>query len=70
MGPLDFQNQLRLYQARQLIIFGGVDVFTASPSTGYDSNLIYTQEYTRLFDSSPFSDERLYKAADVLVGED
>ena len=70
MSPLDFQNQLRLHQARQLIIFGGVDVFTASRFTGYDSHLIFTQEYTRLFNSSPFSDERLYKAADVLVGED
>ncbi|MNN92757.1 hypothetical protein D3C81_2110840 [compost metagenome] len=70
MSPLDFQRQLRLHQARQLIMFEGVDIYTVSRLIGYDSHLIFTQEYTDLFDSSPFNDERRLKAPDVFTHDD
>lgn len=69
MSPLQYQKQLRLQQARRLLVSGQVDATTAALEVGYDSPSQFSREYRRLFGLPPLkdvksirqrSDERVY----------
>jgi len=60
MSPLQFQKQLRLQEARRLLLAGEVDVARAGYRVGYDDPSHFTREYKRLFGQPPLRDlERL-----------
>ncbi|AKT42717.1 AraC family transcriptional regulator [Chondromyces crocatus] len=56
MGPLQFQKQLRLHEARRLLLMGGVDAGGAAYRVGYESPSQFSREYRRLFGSPPLQD--------------
>ncbi len=60
MSPLQFQKQLRLQEARRILLTEGADAATASQRVGYESASQFSREYRRLFGSPPLRDiERL-----------
>lgn len=60
MSPLQFQKQLRLQEARRLLLAGEVDVARAGYRVGYNDPSHFSREYKRLFGEPPMRDvERL-----------
>ncbi len=60
LSPIQFQKQLRLLEARNLIAFEGYAVAGAAYQVGYQSPSQFNREYSRFFGSSPARDtERL-----------
>ncbi len=65
MSPLQFQKQLRLQEARRLLLGGEVDVARAGYRVGYDDPPHFNREYKKLFGEPPGRDvERLRRVAD------
>ena len=63
MSPLQFQKQLRLQEARRLMLGEDLDAATAGYRVGYDDASHFNREYKRLFGQPPMRDvERLRKA--------
>lgn len=56
MGPLQYQKQLRLQEARRLMLTGTVDATTAATMVGYESPTQFNREYRRLFGLPPHRD--------------
>ncbi|BAY79796.1 AraC family transcriptional regulator (plasmid) [Nostoc linckia NIES-25] len=56
MSPLQYQKQLRLLQARSLMLGQGMDAATASHHVGYESPSQFSREYSRLFGAPPLRD--------------
>lgn len=53
ISPLQYQKQLRLQEARQLMINHDLDASTAAQRVGYESPSQFSREYSRLFGESP-----------------
>src|SRR5579859_155100 len=61
MSPLQFQKQLRLQEARRLLLAGETDVARAGYRVGYEDPSHFSREYKRLFGKAPTRDvERLH----------
>lgn len=56
LGPLRYQKQLRLLEARRLLLQGGIDAAGAGFSVGYASPTQFSREYRRFFGSPPIRD--------------
>lgn len=56
MSPLQFQKQLRLHEARRLMLSEGLEAATASYRVGYESPSHFSREYSRLFGAPPRAD--------------
>lgn len=56
LSPLQYQKQLRLMEARRLMISTAVNVETAAFEVGYESASQFSREYTRLFSVPPKRD--------------
>ena len=54
--PLQFQKDLRLMEARRLLISGGHNVSMAAFEVGYESPTQFSREYARKFGVSPKAD--------------
>ena len=54
--PLQYQKELRLLEARQLLKTGGTSVSTAAYEVGYESSSQFSREYARKFGVSPSQD--------------
>jgi AraC-like DNA-binding protein len=54
--PLQFQKELRLLEARQLLRTGGASVTTAAFDVGYESPSQFSREYARKFGVPPSED--------------
>jgi AraC-like DNA-binding protein len=66
MSPLQFQKQLRLQEARRLLLGGDLDAASAGYRVGYEDASHFSREYKRLFGEPPVRDvERLRAAARV-----
>ena len=55
-SPLQFQKQLRLQEARSLLVSGGMDAASASFAVGYSSPQQFSREYARMFGAPPQRD--------------
>ena len=55
-SPLQFQKQLRLYEAKRLMVFAGNDVNNAAHAVGYESSTQFIREYKREFGAPPRRD--------------
>ena len=68
MSPLQYQKQLRLQEARRLILLQGSDAATAGHQVGYESPSQFSREYSRLFGAPPLRDaNRLKSSPDMLM---
>ena len=63
MGPMQSQKQLRLQQARTLLLNGDVDATTAAYQVGYESASQFSREYRRLFGAPPMQDIKKLRTA-------
>jgi AraC-like DNA-binding protein len=64
MSPLQFHKQVRLQEARRLLLAGDVDAATAGYQVGYEDPSQFSREYKRFFGEPPRRDvERLRGAA-------
>lgn len=60
MSPLQYQKQLRLLEARRLMLAENYNAITAADRVGYESPSQFSREYARLFGAPPIQDiERL-----------
>ena len=56
MSPLQYQKQLRLQEARRLILANARDAASAGFEVGYESPSQFSREYSRLFGAPPLRD--------------
>jgi len=56
MSPLQYQKQLRLQEARQLMLNQHLDAGSAGVRVGYESASQFSREYARLFGAPPLRD--------------
>ncbi|RYE08343.1 MAG: AraC family transcriptional regulator [Hyphomicrobiales bacterium] len=67
MSPLQYQKQLRLQEARRLMLGEALDAATAGHRVGYDSPSQFSREYARTFGAPPLRDVARLKAGDLLA---
>lgn len=65
MTPLQYQKQLRLYEARRRMLVDGLDAASAAFEVGYESASQFNREYSRVFGQPPMRDVRALR----VVGE-
>lgn len=53
MSPIQFQKQLRLQEARRLLLADSTDVADVAFRVGYESQSQFSREYSRMFGSPP-----------------
>jgi transcriptional regulator GlxA family with amidase domain len=58
MSPLQYQKQLRLQSARNLMLNQGLDAASAAFEVGYESATQFNREYSRFFGQPPMRDVR------------
>ena len=63
MTPLQFQKQIRLQEARSLMLVQDLDVATAAMRVGYESPSQFGREYRRHFGEAPARDVARLRAA-------
>lgn len=56
MSPLQYQKQLRLLEARRLMIAENSDAASAAYQVGYESSSQFSREYSRMFGAPPIAD--------------
>ncbi|MBJ9687738.1 AraC family transcriptional regulator [Burkholderia vietnamiensis] len=56
LSPLQYQKQLRLHEARRLLLRLGGDVASVAATVGYESASQFSREYSRLFGAPPMRD--------------
>jgi AraC-like DNA-binding protein len=65
MSPLQYQKQLRLQEARRMMLSEAVDAATAGHRVGYDSPSQFSREYARVFGAPPLRDVARLKTGDL-----
>jgi AraC-like DNA-binding protein len=58
VSPLQYQKQIRLQSARNLMVNKGLDAATAAFEVGYESATQFNREYSRFFGQPPMRDVR------------
>ncbi|ACB96201.1 AraC family transcriptional regulator [Beijerinckia indica] len=67
MTPLQFQKQLRLQDARSLMLVEDIDITTAALRVGYESPSQFSREYRRHFGEPPARDIARLRASPGLA---
>lgn len=62
MSPLEFRTQLRMQEARRLMVAEGLDAASAGYRVGYESPSQFSREYGRLFGLPPARDAMRMRA--------
>jgi AraC-like DNA-binding protein len=70
LTPLQYQKQLRLLEARRLMISRAVNVEAAAFEVGYESPSQFSREYSRMFGVPPKRDAKQMKTALLPAGSD
>jgi len=63
MSPLQYQKELRLLEARRLMLSGAADASHAAYVVGYESPSQFSREYARMFGAPPRRDVTGFRAA-------
>ena len=58
MSPLQYQKQVRLLEARKLLMSGDIEAASVAYQVGYESASQFSREYRRMFGSSPIQDSQ------------
>lgn len=69
MSPLQFQKQLRLLEARRLLLSEHHDAATAGFSVGYEDASHFNRDYKRLFGEPPMRDVERWREAALAGAE-
>jgi AraC-like DNA-binding protein len=69
LSPIQFQKQLRLLEARNLLAFEGYAVASAAYEVGYQSSSQFNREYSRFFGASPARDAAVLRQIEGARGE-
>ena len=62
LSPLQYQKQLRLAEARRLMLSERLDASTAAFRVGYESPSQFSREYRRLFGAPPSKDVAVFRS--------
>lgn len=65
MSPIQFHKQLRLQEARRILIASDIDATSAAMRVGYKSPSQFSREYARLFGRAPGRDLQYFKKSDA-----
>ncbi|MBC2655897.1 AraC family transcriptional regulator [Pseudomonas sp. MSSRFD41] len=68
MSPLQYQKQLRLQEARRLMLAEGLEASVAGYRVGYESPSQFSREYSRLFGAPPLRDMARLRAGGLGPG--
>ena len=68
MSPLQFQKQLRLQEARRLLLGEDIDAASAGFRVGYDDASHFSREYKRLFGAPPMRDAERLRGVTTAAG--
>jgi AraC-like DNA-binding protein len=68
MSPLQYQKQLRLQDARRMLLSEALDAATVSRRVGYESASQFSREYRRFFGIPPMQDIERIRAASGMSG--
>lgn len=63
LSPIQYQKQLRLQEARQLLLAGDHSALEVAFAVGYESASQFSREYLRQFGAAPVSDVRRLREA-------
>jgi AraC-like DNA-binding protein len=63
MSPLEFRTQLRLQEARRLMVSDATEAAAAAFKVGYDSPSQFSREYARMFGKPPAADTKHLRTA-------
>ncbi len=69
MSPIQFQKQIRLQEARRLLLSGSIDAAEAAFQVGYESPSHFSREYARMFGLPPVRDIRRLRSSLVEENE-
>ncbi len=69
MSPLQYQKQLRLQSARNLMLNSGMDASSAAFEVGYESPTQFNREYSRFFGQPPVRDVRALRESGTRPSE-
>lgn len=61
MSPLQFQKQLRMQEARRLLLTESADASEVAYRAGYESASQFSREYSRMFGFPPKADMKRLK---------
>ena len=67
MSPLQYRNQLRLQEARRLMVAEALDAATAGFRVGYESPSQFSRDYSRTFGAPPATDAGRLRASSELA---
>lgn len=67
MSPVQFQKNLRLHEARRLMLVEGSDAAGAAHRVGYESASQFSREYRRLFGAPPRKEIAIVRALEPSV---
>jgi AraC-like DNA-binding protein len=67
MSPLQYQKQIRLLEARRLLLAGDLDAATAAFQVGYESPSQFNREYRRSFGAPPLQDIEQLKLVGMVL---
>lgn len=62
MTPLQYQKQLRLMEARRLMLAENYNAISAASQVGYESPSQFSREYARMFGTAPIGDIQRLRA--------
>jgi AraC-like DNA-binding protein len=62
LSPKQFQKQLRLIEARRLMMSEGISASSAAFAVGYESVSQFTREYSRMFGLPPVKDAKAVRS--------
>jgi AraC-like DNA-binding protein len=65
MTPVQYQKQIRLQEARRLLLAENIDASLAGHRVGYDSPSQFNREYSRFFGAPPARDLKRMRAQKV-----
>ncbi|RYZ88637.1 MAG: AraC family transcriptional regulator [Proteobacteria bacterium] len=63
MSPIQYQKQMRLLEARRLLILDQESITTIAFEVGYESSSQFTREYSRFFGMPPSKDLKRIKSS-------
>jgi AraC-like DNA-binding protein len=67
MSPLQYQKQIRLLEARKMLMSGGAEAASVAYEVGYESPSQFSREYRRLFGAPPLKDAELLRRQPAVV---
>ena len=70
MSPLQFQKQLRLHEARRIMLSEAIDANAAGRRVGYESPSQFSREYCRFFGAPPARDIEKLRLSGNLIGNE